>query len=163
MKTDLRVYREAVLAAMADSAAKPVVFENEGPDHAKIVLDVMMESSGHHLDIVAGRMDTCWSADKLRAFLDRSDEETRVILDDCPIGSVPETSALSKLRDHPRVAIRWLPSPFDYHFSVADSRDIRVEYDREARKASITFGDEGGAGLRVTRLFNSLWAVAVSK
>jgi hypothetical protein len=158
----LRFYRESVLAAMADSTTRPVVFENEGPDHARIVLDVMMESSSRHLDILAGRMDTCWSADKLRAFLDRSDSETRIILDDCEVGSVPDASVLSKLQKHPRLTIRWLPNPFDHHFCVADGRHVRVEYDRETRKASITFGDPQSSGQRVCRLFNSLWMIAVS-
>lgn len=164
MSTELHAYRELVKNAMRQAAEtrRPVVFENEGPQHAHIVIEAMLADSARTLDIAAGTLDReVWHTRSIQAFLDRSpDARVRVALD-CEDDGIPENSALHGLkRAGTRVEVRHLEWPLDGHLFVADGKHVRLEYDKDTQEASVTFGDSDGAGRRATDLFEDIWSAS---
>ena len=164
MTTELHSYRELVQNAMRQAAdtRQPVVFENEGPQHAHIVIEAMLADSSATLDIAAGGLDReVWQAKSLQAFLDRSPHARVRVALDCDEPVVPEGSALHDLkRVDERIEVRHYPWPLDGHLFVADQKHVRLEYDKETREASVTFGDPNGTGRKASVLFEEMWSAA---
>jgi hypothetical protein len=166
MSAELYTYKDMVDDAMRRSreTGKPVVFENEGPGHARIVIDSMLENSAKTLAVVAGQLDNAvWSARSIANFLTAHPEATvQVILDECNGDRVPANSALLGLSptDQSRVQIRRLPWQLEGHFFVADEQHVRLEYNKQTQEASITFGDPTGAGKSASELFSAIWQLA---
>lgn len=161
MGMDLRTYKAMVLAAMrrAQDTHKPEVFENTGPDHARIVLDVLLDSGSRSVDVIAGRMDkSVWSSDAIVNFLSRNpDAQMRVLLDETSGAGIPQCSVLKEVRSNARIKIRWYPSKLARHLCVVDKAHVRVEANRLTREASITLGDPEGVGKRASEVFEVLW------
>lgn len=164
MSTDLRTYKARVLEAMrrANSTHQPEVFENSGPDHARIVLDVMLENASQSVDVITSRMhESVWSEQSVKGFLSRNPEgRIRVLLDDAPLGQIPKGSLLHGILHERQVDARWLSIPLSNHACVTDGSHVRLEYDKQTREASITFGDPNGVGGRVVEIFETLWSCA---
>jgi hypothetical protein len=165
MNSELRDYRNMVTDAMrqAFDSGKPRVFENEGPDHARVVLEVMLANSSQQLDIVAGQMDAdVWPVNELIAFLERNEEaQIRLVLDDLPEGKLPAKCAAKDLaRYSDRIFVRHFAHNLNLHLCVADRKHVRLEYDRSSKEASITFGDPKVAGLKADEVFQKVWALS---
>jgi hypothetical protein len=158
---DLRSYKAMVLEKLRLSrTGKPQVFENSGPDHARVVIGVLVGDCSKTLDILSGELvNDVWSAHSIREFLARGGESARirVLLDDIPSDLIPKTSALFGLEDDPRIMVRRLGSPFAAHLCIGDKKHIRLEYKKSTCEASITFGDEQGVGKHITEMFTDLW------
>lgn len=164
MTTELHSYKELVQNAMRHAADthEPVVFENEGPQHAQIVIDAMLADSRSTLDIAAATLDReVWQAKSLQAFLDRNPEaRVRVVLD-CQDNRIPDSSALRALkRQEGRIEVKHAPWPMENHLFVADRKHVRLEYDTETQEASVTFGDPVEAGAEAMSIFEDVWSAA---
>lgn len=160
---ELRQYQARVEEAMAHalSSHEPEIFENEGPEHARIVLDTMLNNAHDTLDVVAGSMDHCaWSVQQLRRFLDQSPRSRARVLLTADVNNLPETSVLRDIKHHHRVDIRPLPLNIGRHFAIVDGQHVRLEYNLATRAASVTFADPGGVGRAVSSLFDRLWGAA---
>ncbi len=165
MAAELRRYQSQVEEAMSRALAtgKPEVFENEGPEHARIVLDTMLEHAKSSLDVVASSMDKrVWSQVQLQRLVERiSNGHIRVMLPKFS-DRVPENSALYGLVPHPQIEVRRLPLDMDAHFAVVDQSHVRFEFDCATRTASVSFGNPD-SGLTLTNVFERLWKLARQK
>lgn len=157
---DLRAYKAMVLEKLRLSqTGAPQVFENSGPDHARVVLSVLVGDCHKTLDIVSGDLvRDVWSAQSIREFLARGGESARmrVLLDDIPGDTIPKSSALFGWSD-PRIHVKRLRNPFVAHLCIGDKKHIRLEYKKSTCEASITFGEENGVGNSASEMFNNLW------
>lgn len=157
---DLRAYKATVIEKLRLSkGGEPQVFENSGPDHARIVLDVMVGDCSKTLDIVSGDLSRdVWGVQWIKDFLARGGEPARirVLLDEISGNEVPKSSALFGLNDT-RIEVRRLSRPFAAHLCIGDRKHIRLEYKKSTCEASITFGDENAAGTDASAMFNNLW------
>lgn len=159
--SDLRLYKESVVDAMRRSleTGATEVFENKGPDHARIVLQVMLDSAESSVDLVADCMDAeVWPADQLHGFLNRCPTAVVRAVLTCD-ATLPERSLARMLADQSRVTVRHFPVQVAKHFCVVDERHVRLEYDKDTREASVTFSDPRGIGAKASSLFEKLWEV----
>lgn len=157
---DLRTYRAMVEAAMAEAIAtkKPVVFENTGPAHAGVVLEVLAANCVKSLDIVSGFLDSAaWSAESLSKFLSRNNSsQIRILLDELKDDSLPARSALLSLVPNERLVAKRLSHPLGAHLCVGDRTHVRLETAQHSAEATVTLGDSE-FGARAADIFNDLW------
>jgi hypothetical protein len=159
----IETYRLKVVAAMERALAsrEAVSFDNSGPTHAKVVLDVLLANTTQSLDVVAGVMDkSIWDVSALRQLLERKNGigKVRVLLDEISEDVVPADSALYGLTRHKNLSVKRLPTAFHSHFCVADRQHVRLEFDKAACAASISFGDAKDFGPTFEDMFGSLWS-----
>jgi len=157
---ELEAYKLKVIAAMqrAKTSGSPSVFENKGPAHARVVLEVMLADGERSVDVLTGVMDSAgWEEKALLDFLSRHPEgRIRVLFDQLNGSELPENSVLKKLIRHTHVETGQLMTPFGTHLCIVDNKHVRLEYNHDIGEANITFGDPEAAE-RATAIFETLW------
>jgi len=138
---------------------KPVIFENTGPVHAGVVIEVMLAHSTVSFDIVSGCLDrVAWEADSLQKFLDLTTRpKMRILLDGLQDGVIPDESALNDLKQNSGLIVKHLPKSLVPHICVGDRKHVRLELKQSTSEASVTFGDSVTTGPSAVRIFDRLW------
>ena len=160
--TEYRAMAENALRASRAAGSRRVV-SNRGTEHARAVTGVMISSADRSLSFLCARFsEETFEVEKVREFLERPGAQMHVLLDSAFDPAHP--SALSHLTaymtgDDPRLKVRRIVQTSKVHFGVADERDVRIETDTEARKATVVFGD-GRIARETAQRFKALWDAA---
>jgi len=160
-------YRKLVEQVMLDvrsgRAGLARAFSNSGEDHARIVLDTMIDNAQSEICVYSERMHTAvFDSARLRAFLDRAPTATiRVVLESDAVGDAD--CALTPLKDQidaGRIQVVTMKLGTVRHVAVVDGQHIRLEQDHAARKAVVAFGMPSLAEASL-KLFGLFWPIVL--
>lgn len=139
-----------------------IEFDNEGYQHAAIVLESLFENAEKNVKMFSGTLngDVASEIGFLKAFNKHieSRKELKIIVEEIPdkghqskalkrvleLQNNPSYNVKLKVADANFIALlkRKFQSGNPYHFAVSDSRAYRVELDAKAYKAICNFNDE---------------------
>ncbi len=161
-------YRALVRRVMQDAisgeAGSDRVFSNSGAEHAKIVLETMLENAHEHVDIFSHQLGrSVWQPHWFNNLLHRSpDIRIRILVDADGEISGP-TSALSSLwhtnQSNNFIVHRCNHAASGPHVTIVDDQHVRLERDHELMQAAVAFG-ASDLGQAASRMFENLWLMS---
>lgn len=154
-------YRRMVSSAVVSE--RSAVFGNGTLAHARIVIETLFRSARELVQLMADHQsDDIYSDPRVRDevvdFLARGGRME--IIRELHHDSTNDEIFWKLVQGKSNVVIRDLPETLQkvmrYHLLIADRKSVRVEDDRELRKAIVGFNDNGLASSSI-ELFDSIW------